>query len=348
MSDFWGASNEACVASLAKWPSEWSPPVAGYDWWLCTLGMAIFLLVARHVLSVVLFRPLAKLYVGGGLTAVHSRGEFRRKHKTGDSDDDAGAIDPAMLVEKFVKYEWHLLFYCVLWPCVIGVLTMAPWSVFNNPTDLGLISTVSEQAKNPLAWVDDERDHCHVSWYIRLIFALEFAWYLHGMFETVIFDRTRGDFLMMLAHHVLAAMVIYFNVIFMVHRFGMYVLACLDFADIVLYCAKMFHLSTSNTMGRALSARYRTGQSLALVCLGIAWTVRMILFSFLIAEAWKLPQLDMDTSFYAMRNMITALGAMQWVWGLLLYRMVYSQLVNGEFDDVISNDAVKREVKKDK
>merc|ERR1719494_1104003 len=99
-----------------------------------------------------------------------------------------------------------------------------------------------------------------------MIFAIEFSWYLHGMVETCIFDYRRGDFHMMLAHHILAAVIIYFNVIFMVHRFGMYVLAVLDIADIVLYLAKVFHLSTSNVMGRALNSNYRRGQSVALVC----------------------------------------------------------------------------------
>lgn len=342
MFELWGAHNQECVAALPQWSGEWSPAVAGYDWWPCTVGIAVFFLVARHVLTAAFFRPIAKLYVGGGLTLIHSKGEFHRKRKNGVSDDDTGAMSPEVLIEKFIKYEWHLLFYCVVWPCVMYLLYVAPWSVFNNPTDIGLFSMDPKQANNPLAWVGDETDHCHVSFYVRLIFAIEFAWYLHGIFETVIFDRKRGDFLMMLAHHILAAVIIYLNVIFMVHRFGMYVLAILDIADIVLYCAKMFHLATSNARGKALSARYGTGQSIALVSLGTVWTVsRMILFTLLIAEVWKLPQLEMDTSFYIMRIIITGLCIMQWVWGILLYRMVYSQLINGEFDDVISNEVKK-------
>jgi len=173
---------------------------------------------------------------------------------------------------------------------------------------------------------------------VMLVFAVEFAWYLHGLVETCVFDRNRGDFIMMVAHHVLAAILIYFSIIEGGHRVGLYVLATLDFVDIVLYCAKIFHLSTSNAGGKALNSRYQKGQTIALLTVAISWTFsRMIIFSYIVRETYLINIKVHAWSVLFMRVILTLLLAMQWVWGILCWRMVISQLTQGSFVDSIND-----------
>jgi len=173
------------------------------------------------------------------------------------------------------------------------------------------------------------------------MFAVEFAWYLHGIVETCVFDRARGDFGMMLTHHFLSAILIYLAVVESGHRVGLYVLAVLDFADIVLYSAKIFHLSTSNARGKALTPRCTTGQTWALVSVAMSWTIsRMILFTYIVRETYVVKMVRW--SCWSMRCILTLLLAMQWVWGVLCWRMVYSQLTQGCFVDTVNDKIISK------
>jgi len=347
MFELWGENNEECVKNLAPWPGKWSPPVLGYDWWIFTICMAIFMLIARHILNETFFRPIATIYVGGGLTSIHSKVEFKRGRGADAEEKGSEALRPEVLINKFIKYEWHLLFYCLMWPSILYLLYVAKWSIFNNydAADLGIFSFDAKDAIMPSAFKHDETDHCEVTIYIRLIYAIEFAWYLHGVVETVVFDSKRGDFLMMIAHHIMAGAIIFLSLCAYSHRYGMYILAVMDVADIVLYAAKIFHLSTSNVMGRALNSNYRKGQSIALVCVGVVWTVfRMILLTILISQLFYLPYTP-GGWFQFMRVIVSCLTAMQWVWGILCWRMVFTQITKGEFDDIVHDD---KKIKKEK
>jgi len=338
-------SKSQCIQELPSDKSFYTPNVFGYDWWTLVFPLTILLLAFRHVVAVVFLTPIATRFVGGGLTAIHSTGELKKNPNFGKGE----GVDREVLIRKFVKYEWHLLFYIPMWPFVLWTLSNLSWSIYNSKDyDLGLIGGTNER---PFHSPNDKFVYCDMQQYVLLIFALEFAWYLHGVVETCVFDHKRGDFLMMLAHHVLAGFLIYCNVIFSAHRIGLYVLAILDIGDIVLYSAKMFHLSTSNAHGRAINSRCQKGQTAMLTFVAIIWTLtRMVGFSALVYYTWiiDLPP-EERTAKKMIRLVLTIILFLQYVWGIALYRMVYAQYREGKFDDVINDEIkTKEEIKKDK
>lgn len=227
----------------------------------------------------------------------------------------------------------------------ISLLVEAPWSVFSNGGwDLGITAWDDIENGQHLIFPQDVVIYCSFHKKLTVIFALEFAWYLHGIVETVVCDRNRGDFLMMVAHHFLAAALIYMCVVESAHRVGLYILGVLDFADIVLYSAKMFHVSTSDLAGKALNSRYQKGQTMALLTVATAWTVsRMLMFSYIVQEMYRTRIQLWACTF--MRLAITLLLVMQWVWGILCWRMVLSQLTQGFFVDAIHNSVPKKSKK---
>ena len=93
-------------------------------------------------------------------------------------------------VEKFCKYGWHFIAYLVLFLWGIKLLLESQWSVFSagNLEDVCLGYPHSGSEKIPL----------------KAFFVAQIAWYLHGLVESLIVDRSRNDFVLMLVHHVLA------------------------------------------------------------------------------------------------------------------------------------------------
>eukprot|EP00397_Hematodinium_sp_SG-2012_P041007 GEMP01045066.1.p1 GENE.GEMP01045066.1~~GEMP01045066.1.p1 ORF type:complete len:358 (+),score=30.11 GEMP01045066.1:39-1112(+) len=324
--------------------TKWSPRVLDHDWWAFTLLLAFLLLCARHVLNVLVFRPVAMAYVGGGSlhVSLSTKSEEDSKTKTKknsrrvefDRDSNTTHQVHEVLVSKFIKYEWNALFYAITWPFVLSLLRSAPWSIFSNANwELGLAASPSPEDPGEFyLFPNDSKKHCVLQKKITFLFAVEFAWYVHDFVETLLFDRNRSDFLMMMCHPMLAAVLIYKCVVQFGHRTGVYVLAVFDFADIVLYLAKMFHLSTSDSTGLALTARYQKGQTGALIAVASAWLIsRMVIFTYLVRETYLYP-ID-NWGPHTMRSILTLLLMMQWVWGILCWRMVLSQVTRSTSDD---------------
>jgi hypothetical protein len=133
-------------------------------------GAAIGFLMLRWMILSVVVRPFAVRMMG-------CRGQ------TLDKSTKHG-------IEKFCKYGWHFLAYLVLLCWGLKLLAESRWSVLNagNLEDVCLGYPHSGNEKAPL----------------KAFFVVQTSWYLHGLIESLMIDRSRADFLLMLVHHLLA------------------------------------------------------------------------------------------------------------------------------------------------
>jgi len=134
-------------------------------------------------------------------------------------------------VEKYCKYAWHCLAYILLEAWGMSLQIEAPWSVLNT----GTISSV---------WVDYPHSGTEKQ-FAKLFMMAQVAWYVHGFFESLIVDKGRSDFLVMLIHHVLSSMLLLGAFWVGAHRVAILVCVEQDLSDILMYISKMVQKSTA-------------------------------------------------------------------------------------------------------
>ena len=93
-------------------------------------------------------------------------------------------------VEKFCKYGWHFAAYIILFCWGFMLLSESEWSVLKS----GKLDNI---------WIGyphsgDEKLG------LKAFFIAQISWYAHGVVESLMVDRSRSDFYLMLLHHVLA------------------------------------------------------------------------------------------------------------------------------------------------
>ena len=93
-------------------------------------------------------------------------------------------------VEKFCKYGWHFIAYTALLCWGIKILAQSEWSVLSSGRfeDVCLGYPHSGREKAPL----------------KAFFIAQISWYIQGFVESLMVDRLRSDFALMLVHHCLA------------------------------------------------------------------------------------------------------------------------------------------------
>jgi hypothetical protein len=134
-------------------------------------------------------------------------------------------------VEKYCKYAWHCVAYIFLEAWGMSLQIEAPWSVLNT----GTISSV---------WVDYPHSGTEKQ-FAKLFMMAQVAWYVHGFFESLIVDKGRSDFLVMLIHHVLSSMLLLGAFWVGAHRVAILVCVEQDLSDILMYISKMVQKSTA-------------------------------------------------------------------------------------------------------
>lgn len=174
------------------------------------------------------------------------------------------------LAAKFCKYFWHCVVYMGFCVWNFRMLNTFRVSVSQNawkfsalvpphmqdwkyeiPPDYtfeaGFLptNTISKSGEGPAFELDE----------VFLFYCLQCAWYLAGLFDYCIYDRSRSDFGMMVAHHALTIALIYGSLQSHAHRIGLHVMGCLDIADVVMYMSKMIHLVTSTREGKCRPGR---------------------------------------------------------------------------------------------
>ena len=152
------------------------------------------------------------------------------------------------------------------------------------------------------------------------LFKVQILWYVHCLLESWVQDRQRSDFAMMMAHHVLAVVLIVGAFWTNNHQIGLVVLVEQDFADIIINICKIIHKSVSSA----------TVHSVCIVILAISWFMtRIVLLGMIIV--WS-------ASFTTYKNwgllaLLCVLWYMQMVWGLRISRLAWTHFQYGVIQD---------------
>lgn len=288
--------------------------------------MAIFTMIfiaCRKVVFACFASYAERCVAGGGLTTIHSQVAMNDKNEQGRK---------RILEAKFLKYLWHATAYSAMEIWGILLSFQASWSFFNTGSFDGVA----------IGWphtndVKQDADTLHAIW---LFLMVQTSWYLAGAVEMILHDRNRGDFWLMMMHHVVAICLIYGAFAGDAHRVAVTVCITLDITDVVMYCAKMYHLSTSTPDGKALNARCNAGQTRALAIVGVAWVLtRILAFA---AEVWAMWAHNAFATTALIGNILkvqlAVMLVLQTIWGVLIWKMVISQYLTGEFEDNCSGD----------
>jgi hypothetical protein len=115
-------------------------------------------------------------------------------------------------VEKFCKYGWHFIVYIMLLSWGVKLLSDSEWSVLSS----GRIDDVW------LGYPHSGREKP----VLKAFFIAQISWYVHGLVESLMVDRLRSDFVMMLLHHVLAIALLCGSFWGNAHRVGVTVCVC--------------------------------------------------------------------------------------------------------------------------
>jgi hypothetical protein len=94
-------------------------------------------------------------------------------------------------VEKWCKYMWHLIVYVGLFAWGVKIILYESWS----PVKTGTIDSV---------WVGYPHSAMEKP-IVKAFMMAQVSWYMHGFVESLIVDKFRADFFLMLVHHILAS-----------------------------------------------------------------------------------------------------------------------------------------------
>ncbi len=138
---------------------------------LIILSVTLLLLLQRWILLKTSIRPFAYRMMGY-------------------SDGTALDRSAAHGVEKFCKYGWHFIAYIMLFVWGFMLLSKSEWSVLRS----GKLDNI---------WVGYPHSGDEKLGF-KAFYIAQISWYAHGVVESLMVDRSRSDFYLMLLHHVLA------------------------------------------------------------------------------------------------------------------------------------------------
>ena len=138
---------------------------------LIILVVTLLLLLQRWILLKTSIRPFAYRMMG---------------YSDGNTLDRSAAHG----VEKFCKYGWHFIAYIMLFCWGFMLLSESEWSVLKS----GKLDNI---------WIGYPHSGDEKLGF-KAFYIAQISWYAHGVVESLMVDRSRSDFYLMLLHHVLA------------------------------------------------------------------------------------------------------------------------------------------------
>lgn len=264
------------------------------------------------------------------------------------------------VTRKCLKYLYHCLWFSIMCPWCFSIVSR--WPDFDCTYGSGIVKTLFRQAYglklHPDGQVTETMDDEPLQDEFHLFMMIQLAWYFHNFIEDTIWDRHRSDFVMMIAHHIVAMLLIGLSFQAGADTCALYIVFPLDLMDFYLYYCKLFQLCTSTIDGVARSEGYRRAQSLVLYSVCATWIVtRWIMFSaavFWMHRAFYFSEYNAvrhsaggtsNVHFVLILILLLVLGVMQVVWGVLCIKIAITTAASGAVKDKIFNtfDEAKKE-----
>lgn len=229
----------------------------------------------------------------------------------------ARRLRPSMtheIQEKFSKACWHTLCYGTFWVAAIYFSLGQPWGLeFDKGLWQGYPFSSSEPLSSEPPYISPAAN------YLRPLFVAEMGFYFHCMVVSMIEPR-RSDFAVIVAHHVLALLLLGGSFCSKMVHVGTSVLVTLDIADVFFYLAKIIHYTTDKVAYHAV----------ALGIMAVAFFCsRVLLMGLIVYSVWfrvhdvELISPEVYRDYYhpfhtVLQGMLTLIWAMQLFWFLAI------------------------------
>jgi len=314
---------------------------------LVIVGTIIFIIIRNLVFR--LSWPVAQ-YVAASAAPQSSTKDINSK---GRPDGIKNTTD--YVARKCQKYIYHFLWFSAIVPWLLCIASRTPY--FDCRFDFySLVKVFSEEGYGMTMATDGtvvETDYSTQPWTNELhaILVVQLAWYMHNFVEDTLWDRQRSDYIMMIAHHLVAMALITICFQANIERGGLYVLILMDCMDYYLYCVKLFTMATCDVYGKPKTRLLQLTQKvLSLTLLVFWWITRVWLFGtvsvalyyaaymheniFTKSEHWAGQALP---PYVAMGlGLILSLFVLQSIWFILIIKLVAKTLRAGRLVDIIA------------
>lgn len=259
------------------------------------------------------------------------------------------------IANKLTKYIFHFIWFSIMVPWNICLCHEQPWfSWFYTigryaplfaETGYGMRLIKDANGKPTVEAIDYDADPWMQAYY--LFACIQMAWYCHSFVEDTLWERTRGDYWMMVLHHLVTITLLWASLHGNVEYAGVLVLLPMDTMDFVLYTGKIFHLLSNTIDGVPRSPRLAKGQTLFMCFIALFWLVTRI-WSFNIIEVSYILANTVHTNvwsvslkpgesrpFYIYFSQVAGISLiiLQTVWGYMIWRITYRLLKTGTLTD---------------
>mmetsp|Transcript_36755 Transcript_36755/g.73655 ORF Transcript_36755/g.73655 Transcript_36755/m.73655 type:complete len:311 (-) Transcript_36755:90-1022(-) len=228
-------------------------------------------------------------------------------------------------VVKMCKYGWHMLAYVLLWIWGFNIMLDKNWSILRaksvDPCWVGYPHSGDEKPS------------------LKPFFFAQISWYCQTFIESAMVDKARGDFWMMMIHHVLAVLLLTGAYWGNAHRVAVTVVFEQDLSDILMYFSKM--LVKAENRFPALKSDALHGALLVMLIVAW-WSTRCILLGFIVwsgyTTVWPTGLIvpgsgDMDGLSTFLILQLSVFFVLQVIWGCALIQVAVRKLTSGELHD---------------
>ncbi|XP_077213251.1 LAG1 homologue 2 [Tasmannia lanceolata] len=211
-------------------------------------------------------------------------------------------------IVKCSESMWKLTYYATVQSCILAITYHEPW-----------FSDINEYFKG---WPTQE---LKVS--LKLYYMSQCGFYIYSIVALLTWETRRKDFSIMMSHHIVTVILIWYSYITSFFRIGSIILALHDASDVFMEAAKIFKYSEKEL-----------GASICFGFFAVSWLLlRLIFFPFWVIRATSynlIKCLNLSESYptslyYIFNTMLLTLLVFHVYWWILICSMVLRQLRNG-------------------
>uniref|UniRef100_A0A803NL87 TLC domain-containing protein n=1 Tax=Cannabis sativa TaxID=3483 RepID=A0A803NL87_CANSA len=268
---------------------------------LLAIYFAFGFVLARFFLDRFIFRRLAfRLLSNGSISSKINEGMQAKIAKCSES-------------------MWKLTYYATVEACILKISYNEPWFRDTNEFFKG--------------WPDQE-----LKLPLKLFYMCQCGFYMYSIAALLAWETRRKDFSVMMSHHVITVILIWFSYFTRFFRIGSIILALHDASDVFMEAAKVFKYSEKEL-----------GASVFFGCFAVSWLIlRLIYFPFWIIRSssydlckyLRLSEAFHRFMYYVFNTMLLMLLVFHIYWWVLICAMIQRQLKNrGKVGEDIRSDS---------
>lgn len=275
-----------------------------------------------------------------------------------EESENAKKIKHEKIANKLKKYIFHFIWFSIMVPWNISLCSQQPWfswlyttgrySQLFSETGYGMRLIKDANGAHAVEAIDHDADPWMQAYYLYA--CIQMAWYCHAFVEDTLWERTRGDYWMMVLHHLITISLLWVSLNGNIEYAGVLVLLPMDSMDLILYSGKIFHLLSNTLDGTPRGPFIAKLQTLAMCVINLMWFItriwsfNVIEISFIIAHVYMPNVFSVNSPgesmpFYVYYTLFLGflLIILQTIWGFMISRMTVRLLKSGVLNETVFN-----------